>query len=402
MYFINCELSKKFYRFCIKFFLTLKNCESWRGKHPYHEGFSKEDKEALNVIVFLILVPIFMKEHNISCHTVGFPLLVLRRLIIKYSLWDAKPENKAYFKERIPNFDEKVNNYAFGKCSDNTSYEFTSWLFDAESKIDPKTRECYDIAKAIATLVEFEEVEDEIRSDVKEETKARVYESIGKYIPNYPFIKDIIEHNGEYSELLDLLHSLSWARYTFRWQNYSCPVKCSILTHMLESAILGYFMFIEEHLDELRNSDAATTPELYHGLEKAFTVMLFHDIAEIWTDDIPSPAKDGLGIREAAEEQELLALDEHFYAKLPKHVQDYFKAGIMLEDEANKASKAFYKAADYFSADLEIIWNIRDGGRDERFWKVLNKSCRKDYRTPIGRETLEFYIEQFKDIKFFE
>ena len=402
MYFSDCTLSKNFYRFCAKFFLTLKNCESWRGKHPYHEGFSKEDKEALNAIVFIILVPIFMKEHNISCDTVGFPLLVLRRLIIKYSLWDAKPENKAYFKERIPDFDTKINEYSFKNCAENTSREFASWLFEAESKIDPKTRECYDIAKAIATLVEFEEVEDEIRSDVKEETKARVYESIGKYIPNYPFIKDIIERTGEYSELLDLLHSLSWARYTFRWQNYSCPVKCSILTHMLESAILGYFMFIEEHLDELRNSDATTNPELYHGLEKAFTVMLFHDIAEIWTDDIPSPAKNGLGIREVAEEQELLALDEHFYAKIPKHVQDYFKAGIMLEDEANKASKAFYKAADYFSADLEIIWNIRDGGRDKRFLEVLKYSYKKDYRTKIAHKTLRYYLFRFMGIRFFE
>ena len=95
-------------------------------------------------------------------------------------------------------------------------------------------------------------------------------------------------------------------------------------------------------------------------------------------------------------------MDKHFYSKLPTHVQEYFRAGIMLEDETNKASKAFYKAADYFSADLEIVWNIRDGGRDKRFWEVLNESYTDSYRTAIGRKTLEFYIEQFDSIKFFE
>lgn len=402
MYFNYCILSEKLYRFCAKFFLTLKNCESWRGKHPYHEGFSKEDKEALNALTFLLLVPIFMKECGTKCDLVGFPLLVFKRLVTKYSLWDAKPENKEFFKERVPDFDKKVNDYAFKKCEENTDNEFASWVFEAEREVDSLTRECYEVAKDLATLIEFKEVEDELRADAKEETKLRVYESIGRYTSKYPFIQDIIERRGEYTSFLELLRSLSWARYTFRWQNYSCPVKCSILTHMLESAILGYFMFIEEHLDELKTSDETTNPELYRGLEKAFTVMLFHDIAEIWTDDIPSPAKDGLDIRKISEEQELIALDEHFYSKLPVHVQDYFKDGIMLEDEANEASKAFYKAADYFSADLEVIWNIRDGARDKRFSEILKDSYENAYRTPIARETLKFHIEEFKDIKFFE
>ena len=402
MYFNYCQLPDNLYRFYSKFFLTLKNCETWRGKHPCHEGFSKEDKEALNAFTFVILAPIFKRELNIDCDMVGFPLLVVKRLITKYCLWDSKPENKEFFKSSIPDFDKRVNEFAFKKCSNGTSNEFASWLFDAESKIDYQTKVCFEVAKAIATLVEFEEVESEIRPDVAKETRLQVYQNINKYLSDYPFVSDIIGCKGAYNKVLKLLHNLSWARYTFRWQNYSCPVRCSILTHMLESAVLGYFMFVEENLDELKNSDKTTKPELYHNLEKSFTVMLFHDVAEIWTDDIPSPAKDGLGIRAIAEEQELLALDKHFYSKLPTHVQEYFRAGIMLEDETNKASKAFYKAADYFSADLEIVWNIRDGGRDKRFWEVLNESYTDSYRTAIGRKTLEFYIEQFEGTKFFE
>ena len=71
---------------------------------------------------------------------------------------------------------------------------------------------------------------------------------------------------------------------------------------------------------------------MYDGLEKAFTVLLFHDIAEIWTDDINSPAKDGMGIRKATEEQELEALNTYFYSKTPDFVDKYFMDGVMLED----------------------------------------------------------------------
>lgn len=401
-YFKLCQLPYNVYRFHSKVFLKLKNCETWRGKHPCQEGFSKEDKEALNVMSFIVLIPIFKEELGIECDMVGFPLMLTKRLLTKYCLWDSKPENKSFFKKEVPDFDYKVNIYSFKKCVENTDLAFTDWLFNAEALVDNQTRECFEIAKAIATLVEFEEVEKEIREDIVQETRLRVYQAVDKFTEKYPFISDIVGSKGKYNRVLKLLHNLSWARYTFRWQNYCCSVRCSILTHMLESAILGYFMFIEEHFDELKGSTPTSNPKLYHDLEKAFSVMLFHDVAEIWTDDIPSPAKDGLGIREVAEKQELIALEKHFYSKLPKCAQEYFKNGIMLEDESNKASKNFYKAADYFSADLEIVWNIREGARDERFWQILNDSYKNSYRTNIARKTLKFYIEQFSNIQFFE
>lgn len=401
-YFKFCHIPYNVYRFQSKVFLKLKNCETWRGKHPCQEGFSKEDKEALNAMSFIVLAPIFDEELGIKCDMVGFPLMLTKRLLTKYCLWDSKPENKVFFQNEVPNFAQKVDEYAFFNCAQSTDLKFTAWLFDAENQVDAQTKECFEVAKAIATLVEFEEVEKDIREDIVQETRLRVYQTIGKFTEKYPFISDIVGSKGKYAKVLRLLHNLSWARYTFRWQNYCCAVRCSILTHMLESAVLGYFMFIEEHLEELRNSSPETNPVLYNDLEKAFTVMLFHDVAEIWTDDIPSPAKDGLGIREVAEKQELIALEKHFYPKLPECAEKYFRNGVMLEDESNKCSKKFYKSADYFSADLEITWNIREGARDERFWRILNDSYKNSYRTNIARETLKFYLDQFSDIKFFE
>lgn len=401
-YFQYCNIPQNIYRFQSKVFLKLKNCETWRGKHPCQEGFSKEDKEALNIMSFVVLAPIFKEEAGIECDMVGFPLMITKRLFTKYCLWDSKPENKAFLRNEVPDFAKKVDEYAFKKCVESTNSDFATWLFGTESLVDDQTKECFEVAKAIATLVEFEEVEKDIREDIVQETRLRVYQTINKFAEKYPFISDIVGSKGKYNRVLRLLHNLSWARYTFRWQNYCCSVRCSILTHMLESAVLGYFMFIEEHLEELRTSTAKDNPELFRNLEKSFSVMLFHDVAEIWTDDIPSPAKDGLGIREVAEKQELIALEKHFYAKLPKCAETYFRNGIMLEDDSNKAAKKFYKAADYFSADLEIAWNIREGARDERFWWIINDSYQNSYRTTISRETLKFYIDQFSDIKFFE
>lgn len=400
--FTNCTLPSTLYHSYSTLTLRLKESESWRGKTMPHAGFSKEDKEALNAFIFIILNPIFQKEKGIKCDLTRFPLYFFKRLCSKAYLWDSKPANKKYLKAHVENFDCVQDRYIYEKLYYKLGDEFTEWLFEESFKLDENTLKCFEVAKAIATLVEFEEMKGEMRPDQIQETHYNITTQIVKLSKEFPFVTDIVNGTGEYCNLIQLFQNISWSRYTFRWQGYHSPVRSSILTHMLESAILGYFMFIEKHLDELKRSTPVTNPKLYDGLEKAFTVMLFHDIAEIWTDDIPSPAKDGMRIRQVTEDQELEALNKYFYSKTPDFVDKYFQDGVMLEDIADKELKKFFKAADYFSADLEVWWNIRAGSREPRFEEILLKSYEKEYRTPIARETLGKFKETIEKLVFFD
>ena len=304
---------------------------------------------------------------------------------------------------------KKKDEYVYKQLSKNLNTNFVDWLFDEASKLDKDTIMCFEVAKLLATIIEFEEIKNDMTETQKEKTSQTLYQERAKYA-NYKFIEEILQKTREeYNNLKLLFQEISRARYTFRWQGYHSPIRCSILTHMLESAVLGYFMFIEEHIEELRTSTPNENPELYDALEKSFTVLLFHDLAEIWTDDIPSPAKEGMKIRKITEQQELEALNEYFYNKTPNFIDDYFKNGVMLEDIVDSKLKKFFKAADYFSADLEVWWNIRAGSREPRFEAILKRSYKNrnsdemgDYRTPLATNTLKKFLEEIKDIKFFD
>lgn len=397
----NVQLPLSIYSTYSNLTLRLKESESWRGNTLPHAGFSKEDKEALNAFIFVVLNPIFKKEMGIKCDMTRFPIYFFKRLCTKAYLWDAKPANKQYLEDHIADFDKRKDTYTYGKLTEKLGEEFVEWLFE-EGELDPETTKCFNIAKALATLVEFEEIKCDIRPDLCKDTRQTIYNSLASYSKEFPFVSDIVNETGEYCNLLQLFQNISWSRYTFRWQGYHFPVRCSILTHMLESAILGYFMFIENNISELRTYTAEENPKLYDSLEKSFTVMLFHDIAEIWTDDIPSPAKDGMGIREVTEEQELEALNKYFYPKTPNFVAEYFKNGVMLEDIEDKELKKFFKSADYFSADLEVWWNIRCGSRERRFYEAIKNSYETANRTPLARATLGRYKENIEGLTFFD
>ncbi len=146
--------------------------------------------------------------------------------------------------------------------------------------------------------------------------------------------------------------------------------------------------------------------------------MLFHDISEVWTDDIPSPVKDKVKIytdppefedvfggrnvtlRKVAEFLELQALEEHFYIHLPKKIEEFFRDGVMMEDCDDPELMRFYKAADYFAADLEVWWNIKGGSREYRFKELLSESLARANRTENQKALLKSFLAQCEGIPF--
>lgn len=413
---MNKTMFTLFYLVLAEAFYRLKLDESWRGSQKRQEGFSKEDKESLNAQFYLILKPLFEKEYGITVSDETMAKRVVARILRKAFLWDYKPQNIKLLKEKTVGFDKKAIDYVKECVSDlvhnyYSSYnyaviesavisekdieQFVDWIF---SDIMPYDKEdiVYEAAKHLATRIEFEEVQSNLRPDMVEEIRQDLDLKLETF-KEYPIVYNIAYGVGEYAKTKELFKAISWSRYTFRWQSYYTPVRCSILTHMLETAVLAYMMAYEMSLCATNEADRLYWSQL---TGKAYKVGLFHDINEIWTDDIPSPAKDGLDIRKIVEEQELATTNEKIYKRLPECVVQEFQSGVMLEDVANTEEKSFYKSADYFSADLEVWWNIRAGARDYRFKKILHSSL-KAKRTNGARTAIRYFIAEIAGEKFF-
>jgi len=371
-------------------FEKLKNTESWRGKIPTQEGFSKEDKEALNVITFVLIKPVMLPH---DADLTGIPAYILKRLFRKAYTWDAKPNNTEYLRKNIQEFDAKLEAYVRKTMVSRGIGDFARFIWDEAGRLSPEVLKVYKAARVLGTLIEYEEVCDQLRPDTNEETRQRIYNDLLQFA-DLPHFMDIAHGLGKYRELKTLLRAISASRYTFRWQGYIAPVRCSILAHMLESAMIGYLA----NLETGRETD----------ILQDFWVLMFHDLSEIWSDDIPSPVKDGMEIdadgttlRGVTEQQELQVLEEYFYSSLPDNIAEFFRNGVMLEDVDDAMKKRFYKAADYFSADLEVWWNIKAGSRELAFKKILERSVNGN-RTPAQKELLKNFVRQCEAVTFFE
>lgn len=374
-------------------FRRLKLNESWRGKISTQEGFTKEDKEAFNLLIFVILEPIMLIE---KYDLTPFLPYVVRRLFVKAATWDSKPDNKEFLHSAVFDFDSKIKEYALARIDTPETNAFLKYLDETAEGLHPKIREVYKAARAIATLIEYEETKGKFRPDVAAKTEVQIYQELANY-SHLPHFMEIAMGVGEYFKLKELLHAISWSRYTFRWQGYYAPIRCSILAHMLESAVVSYLMNLEVN----RESDWI----------QDFRVMLFHDIAEIWTDDIPSPVKvvkfedvttelkerlkkqldtEETTLRKISELQELDALEANFYARLPKVVADFFHNGVMLVDVKDKDAEDFYKAADYFAADMEVEWNMDT--KEPRYKQIHMASYASGKRTIAQMGLLRKFI----------
>ena len=195
---------------------------------------------------------------------------------------------------------------------------------------------------------------------------------------------------GKYAKLKQLIRTISCARYTFRWQSHICNVRCNILTHMLESAAISYIQNLEQGISSTET------------LMKDFWIMLFHDIAEVWSDDIPGPIKDSFTVewegkdvkfRYITEIQEGEAEEKNFTANLADVSKDFFKAH-MLDAEKDPVKHKRYKNFDYFAADWEVYWNILAGAREPRYFEILyNSLAFQPTRTDIQKQAIIEFLK---------
>ena len=93
-----------------------------------------------------------------------------------------------------------------------------------------------------------------------------------------------------HGSIFKILAKISKLRNQNRWAITCYSVKCSVLGHLFDTGVFAYFMSLE--LD----------PEDEKIATEMFLMGIYHDIAETWTTDVPSPIKDRVaGLRKGTE-----------------------------------------------------------------------------------------------------
>lgn len=370
---------------------AMQNCigkldefDSWRGKLPRANGFTLLEKESLRAQIFTYLL---VRRKEVEGKDVNFEVdmaYLIWRVIRKALLWDAKPENRHYFESKDPNFSQAEKEFVLSQIDifGEKAKPFIQHVFELAEKISCEEKMLYQVAKVVSNRIEFECTEKEFLPMESIETRIEIYDSWANVMAERYFVRETYE----------LFLKISYGRHTTRWQGHKRLDDIGITGHMLLTAILGYMIALEEGYP----SDVAV---------KAFYTGLLHDISEIWTDDIPSPCKDrmrmsdGKTLRDYAEEQEEMVLEEQFYPKLDEKVAKHFRENIIFGSNVSDEFHDLIKKADYFSADCEIWWNIVLGCRMYRFKQILIKSSELN-RTPESTKLIKDWLEQISEIKF--
>lgn len=372
------------YRFIGSCLGHLKISDAWRGKKGNTDGFKKLEKEALNAKIYFLHLMRRKEKEGKDFDPNVIVAYILKRLITKSSFWDSKPENKKNLKEEIHELDELIVDDALEKASKIVGNLFIAEINELASRITPEEEYLFKQARTIATAIEFKQIKPYLFYQDVEPSEQLLNEEIKKYE---------VESICENAKMMDLFERMSWSRFTDRWQGYFFTVKCNILAHMLETAVFAWLMAIE-----MNNFEEAG---------HLFMIGLFHDLPEIWTDDVPSPCKDrivtnsGLTLREVTDKMEVKAFEEYFYPCLCKETETYYRKNIDLNG-VKKEYHDFIKKADYFAADYEVWWNVVNGTRDQTLANVIYSSLKRAPRTPETHKVLEEFAEKMKGIIFLE
>lgn len=248
----------------------------------------------------------------------------------------------------------KVKKTDFTNYIEKVLAEKTSPAFAEFLKVDPESLEAriYKASTKVATLLELHELRRLISEKDFLYHEAQVKDLLAQY-------SDLPGYNQMLSEnYMEIFRSYYKLRNRIRWAKHPALVGFSVLGHQFDVAVYGYMMSLAKHPDD----EKLATNYFFMGI--------FHDFAESWTGDMPSPIKDAIpGLREATEQFENLMLKRFVYSKLPPYMEKALRA-VMMEDEANTNMKTFLKLADNFAAFVECVHEIETGNRHQYYENV--------------------------------
>jgi len=337
-------------------------------------------KQALNCIVCYILATYAEKSGHVI-YWERFPKIAIYRAFQSaYVYYDVPEDVIRYLCTR-----NNINLNDFHSTTkeiiaENSDKEFSNFVCQGLGTYEYRI---YRAAMQIADYIELKENQYNLNMDYMIKVQ-EVIRSIGTYSD----IPGVLEISNLEDPVFKVLQQISRLRNQNRWATYAYNMECSVLGHLFDTSIFAYFMALEKKEDE----DLAT---------KMFFMGIFHDIAETWTKDIPSPIKDRIpGFREATEKFELEMLELKFYRVIPDFLAESIKK-VMLEEPENEQYKKSLKGADYLSADSECWRQYVAGSKDKYFAKAVNDRQQKIDEgvitlTPVCTELYQMFKSELK------
>ena len=279
------KVKVKYYEGLNRMFRVINNIRRWTEimTDPKYDEISKQ---TLNCILCFFLA----KENERMGKPINWTRIVkaaIYRAFQKAYIFYDTPEH--IYKEicevgKIP-YEKVMRDTTHTIIAEETDEEFADFLEDCCNTYE---KELYEAATKIATYFEYKENETR-----RTEKGMYLYTSLAKY-ENIPGFKEILDN---YEEVFQVCSKL---RNQNRWSGLGYRVSCAVSGHLFDTAIFGYFNALEMGYSE---KDAVNI----------FFIGIFHDVAETFTRDIPSPVKNGIkGFREATEKYELKKMKEEF------------------------------------------------------------------------------------------
>lgn len=319
--------------------------------------YNELNKQALNCIIAYILA-CFVEESGELVVWERFPKIALYRAFQKIYIVFNTPEFKYNEIFELGNISKTQFHMATKeKIAAESDEEFADFLCEA---VGTQEETIYKAATKIATYIELQELERQCPSTLYHKKLKNILSALKTY-DNLPGMDVLLDVDSDIFKLLQFI-SNSGLRHHLRWCEIGYLQECSILGHLFDTACFSYFMSLELE----PNDEKLATDRFFMGI--------YHDLAEAWTTDIPSPIKDYIvGFRDACEQYEQKILEEQVYSKMPDFMKEKMRA-VMFEDESNIAKhKALIKGGDYLSADSECWRQYVLGSRDPYFKKAMDR-----------------------------
>lgn len=346
--------------------------------------YNELSKQALNCIVAYILAT-YSESEGLLIKWERFPKIALYRAFQKVYVYFDTPEyiiNDICYVSGIQRdaFDETTSQI----IAEETDQDFANFLSEGLGTYE---MQIYRAATKIATLIELAENVNSVSTHEYQTRLQEICSSLEEF-ENLPGVKNLRDFKRDSFKTLQTISTL---RNRTRWAAHCYHIECSVLGHLFDTAIFAYFMSLEQY------------PQDEALAAKMFFMGIFHDVAETWTTDIPSPIKDRIkGFRKATEVYELEKLESELYSNFPDFVVDKLKE-VMFEDEANQQYKKLLKGADYLSADSECWRQLKAGTRDEYFpWAINNRITKIEsgevLLTPVCHQLFDYFLEYAKSL----
>jgi len=349
---------------CIDILRALNCLPRWSAH--IQDNYSEIAKLALNCQISVIMFALVAYEQENNLHftdkqpvrTSLLPRIALYRAFEKYEKCDILAETYQDLFDGHEELEQHFLNYMKEKVIALTTSDFFEHISDLENVFE---MQIYKAATALATYYETQEIKRNVSEKRFAEIDARQTERLYKY-REFPIIRDLFDGTADdtsvFSKLNELFSTFSSLRNRIRWVKRVPLRNYSVLGHSFDVAVYNYLLALNEHPDQ---------PE---KAEIGFYIGLYHDIAEIWTGDMPSPLKDAIpGLRKRTEELEVKVLETHVFPLLPDWFVPKFKS-YMLE-MLPKEERDYYKFGDNLAAYIEASTQLAAGSNDYYFEGVV-------------------------------